>query len=369
MNKMLQQIKIIELESLRGLAAVLIVFFHMPKWSPLLDIAIINNSYLMVDLFFVISGFVIFNSYAARINSGRDLYRFQFLRFWRVYPLHIFFLFFFLAIEIAKYIAANNFGIRSPNSSPFDLNNVSSLIENIFLIQSIIPNNPLTFNHPSWSISVEFYTYLIFGLVILLFKKYSTVLFAGLTFLSITMLTTDLTYGFSYLLRCFSGFFWGCLIAGFFRKNYITIPAYFSTIVLTLMTLFLIMKPYQSYDVLIYLLSGLFILCLVMKNNDRDPVKRLLRSRVLTWLGKISFSVYMVQATVIWLVNQIVRFASNHESVDAYGKSVPVLSSFFTVLTSVIVLSLILVLGNFFYELIEKPYREKSRKCALENLN
>jgi peptidoglycan/LPS O-acetylase OafA/YrhL len=51
--------KIEELESIRGLAALLVVFFHIPKWNIMFDIGIINNAYMMVDLFFVLSGFVI----------------------------------------------------------------------------------------------------------------------------------------------------------------------------------------------------------------------------------------------------------------------------------------------------------------------
>jgi peptidoglycan/LPS O-acetylase OafA/YrhL len=55
--------KIEELESIRGLAALLVVFFHIPIENSYLDIGIIKNGYLMVDLFFVLSGFVIYNSY------------------------------------------------------------------------------------------------------------------------------------------------------------------------------------------------------------------------------------------------------------------------------------------------------------------
>ena len=54
--------KIEELESIRGIAAFLIVFFHLPKWNPILDIGLVNNGYLMVELFFVLSGFVIFRA-------------------------------------------------------------------------------------------------------------------------------------------------------------------------------------------------------------------------------------------------------------------------------------------------------------------
>ena len=97
--------KINELESLRGLAALLVVFFHVPKWNSFLNVGIINNGYLMVELFFVLSGFVIFNAYSNNIKSKRDLMRFQFLRFGRLYPVHILFLLILLLIEVAKYFA------------------------------------------------------------------------------------------------------------------------------------------------------------------------------------------------------------------------------------------------------------------------
>ena len=87
--------KIEELESIRGLAALLVVFFHIPKWNPILNIGIINNGYLMVEVFFVLSGFVIFNAYTNKINTSKDLLRFQFLRLGRLYPVHLTFLLFF----------------------------------------------------------------------------------------------------------------------------------------------------------------------------------------------------------------------------------------------------------------------------------
>src|SRR5580700_3165978 len=102
--------KIQELESIRGLAAMLVVFYHTPRWNPLCNIGIFNNGYIMVDLFFVLSGFVIYSAYAQKINSRPDLGRFQFLRFGRLYPVHITFLFVFLAIELAKYAAKLKYG-------------------------------------------------------------------------------------------------------------------------------------------------------------------------------------------------------------------------------------------------------------------
>jgi peptidoglycan/LPS O-acetylase OafA/YrhL len=166
------QTKIEELESIRGLAALLVVFFHIPKWNTLLDIGIINNGYLMVELFFVLSGYVIHTAYAHKITNKNDLFRFQFLRFGRLYPVHFVFLVAFIFIEIAKYIAQSKLGITSLGVQPFEKNNLTAFIQQLFLIQAIGPTgNTTTFNGPAWSISVEFYTYLIFGICVLFASK------------------------------------------------------------------------------------------------------------------------------------------------------------------------------------------------------
>lgn len=132
--------KIDELESIRGLAALLVVFFHLPKWHPLLDNGLINNSYLMVELFFVLSGFVIFNAYGENIQTKQALLRFQFLRFGRLYPVHLIFLFVTLAIESAKYIAATHFGIQANTSAPFEINSPAAFIKHLLLISAVLPN-------------------------------------------------------------------------------------------------------------------------------------------------------------------------------------------------------------------------------------
>ena len=90
--------KIIQLESLRGIAACMIVLAHLPKWNEGMNINFINNCYLMVDLFFVLSGFVIYNAYIGKLNEIKDLYKFIYLRFSRLYPVHLIFLILFCDI-------------------------------------------------------------------------------------------------------------------------------------------------------------------------------------------------------------------------------------------------------------------------------
>lgn len=364
----LKSAKIEELESIRGLAALLVVFYHIPKWNPVLDIGLVNNGYLMVHLFFVLSGFVIFNAYTEKINSKKDLFRFQFLRFGRLYPVHLLFLFVFLSIEIAKYIASSNFGIHSPNSIPFERNNFSSFVKNIFLISSVLPHELITYNDPSWSISVEFFTYLIFATCILLIKKNNLIFFTALSFISLLMLVTENTFGFEKMLLCLAGFFIGCITAKFtisIKKN---ISQFYSVVAILVIVSFLQLKTTKDFDLLIYFLTAALISTLVLSKNG--ILKTILRLRFLTWLGMISYSVYMSHAAIIWFFNQFIRVVlKKTEVIQINEKTIPQLSQLEAFFAYVLVVSVILIVSVFTYNFIEKPMREKSRRFAFSKLN
>jgi peptidoglycan/LPS O-acetylase OafA/YrhL len=359
--------KIEELESIRGLAAFLIVFYHFPEWNPILDIGLVNNSYLMVDLFFVLSGFVIFNAYAEKITTKKELFRFQLLRFGRLYPVHLLFLFVFLGIEIAKYIASTKFGINSPNTIPFEINNFSAFVKNIFLISSVLPNQLLTYNQPAWSISVEFYTYLVFAAYILFIKKSNVMFFVALSFISLLMLITKNTFGFDNMLRCFGGFFIGCLTAKFTKGIKKNLPNFYSVIAFFTIISFLQLKTTKDFDLLIYLLTAALIATLVLSKNG--ILKTILRFRFLTWLGAVSYSVYMSHGAILWVVNQVIRVVLKKPELAVDGFSTPQLSQPEALFACVVVVSVVLIVSAFVYNFIEKPMREKSRRFAFSKLN
>jgi len=355
--------KIDELESLRGLASFLMVFFHLPKWNPILDIGLLNNGYLMVEFFFVLSGFVIFNAYAEKITTKRDFFRFQLLRFGRLYPLHLIFLFIFLGIEISKYIASTSFNINSPNSTPFETNNFSAFVKNILLISAVLPNQSHSYNYPAWSISVEFYTYLVFAACILLIKKSNVMLFAALSIISVFMLATENTFGFESMLRCLAGFFIGCLTAKLSKNIKQSLPSFYSTIVFTALVSFLQLKTTKDSDLFIYFLTAALIATLVHSTNG--VLNKILRFRFLTWLGSISYAVYMSHAAIEWVVVQVIRvLLKKPEVVGTNGISISQLSQLETLFACVVVASVVLIFSVILYNKIEKPMREKSRRFA-----
>jgi peptidoglycan/LPS O-acetylase OafA/YrhL len=355
--------KIEELESLRGIAAIVIILFHAPKWNPLLDAGIVNNGYLMVELFFVLSGFVIFTAYAEKIESKKDVVRFQFLRFGRLYPIHLVFLTVFVAIEAAKYVASTKLDIKSPNTIPFETNNLSEFFTHLFLLTSALPNQPFTYNYPAWSTSAEIYTYLLFSFCTFFFKGNKNIYFSVFAVVSLLLLATGNTFGFKPLLRCFSGFFIGCLTASFIKSVGLRIPSYVPSLVLVLIILFLHLKTYRDLDVLMFFLSAALIASLVL--SETGWLKTVLNSRPLILLGTISYSVYMSQLAVLWITNQIIRvFLKKHEAIGIDGKSTPQLDQFETLVALSVVVLMVLIVSYFTYTFVEKPIREKTRQIV-----
>jgi peptidoglycan/LPS O-acetylase OafA/YrhL len=360
--------KIEELESIRGIAAFIIIFFHLPKWNPILDIGLLNNGYIMVDVFFVLSGFVIFNAYSTKINTKKDLFRFQLLRFGRIYPVHLLFLIVYLGIEIAKYFIITKLGVGSHNFIPFETNNFSAFLKNIFLISSVLPNQSLTYNFPAWSISVEFYTYLVFAASIIITKKRKVMFFTAVSFISLLMLYTENTFGFDPILRCFAGFFIGCLTANFTKGIEINLPNFYSVIAFFVIFSFIHFKSTKDFDILIYFLTAAMIATIVLSKNG--TLKTILQFRFFTWLGAISYSVYMSHAAIEFLINNFIKFVLKKPIVNLVnGEIIVQLSQLETLFACVVVVSAVLIVSALVHKFIEKPMREKSRRLVFSKLN
>lgn len=321
----------------------------------------------MVELFFVISGFVIFNAYSEKINSRNDLLKFQFLRFARLYPVHLIFLFLFLLIEIGKYLAVSQYEIQNIRVIPFGENNIEALIEQVFLLQSVLPNgHAITFNGPAWSISVEFYTYLVFGLIILFFKRNKTMVISLLCAIPIFLLITKTTFGMENMLRCLAGFFLGCLTAHVLKQFTIILPKYTSLLLFLSIGVYLQIKKEFEFDFLIFFLTALLIASLVL--NANGWLNGILSKKPLIWLGELSYSVYMSQEFVIWgITNFIRRILKLPEIQGANGFWTTPLTLFETMATISLTIIIMLLVSQAVYLLIEKPLRDKSRKLILKN--
>ncbi len=146
------------LDTLRGIAALLVAIFHLS-----------NNrfgfaGYVLVDFFLVLSGFVLAHSYLYRsVAVGK--WEFAVRRFARLWPMHVVALFLMYgAIYYPLYGRFFSEPGSNAHNTPYTLLQHLTLTHNI----GLPPTGPyvLTWNMPSWSISVEFWVNILFILLI-----------------------------------------------------------------------------------------------------------------------------------------------------------------------------------------------------------
>src|ERR1700722_6044334 len=181
------------LTPLRGLAALLVAIFHfemaIARFIPATKTMFFEKCYLMVDLFFVMSGFIILHVYGESFRgavTGSSLRKFVVARFARIYPLH----FFSLALLVILVIALSPAGTY-PNA----IENPAAIATNVFLLQSFYIHNIFTWNIPSWSISAEWAAYMLFPLLALFIDKKK-----ALSVILLSILVVASYYSIMYLL-------------------------------------------------------------------------------------------------------------------------------------------------------------------------
>ena len=302
--------KIKFLESIRGISALVVLLFHLKDTtnSILIHNFLILNGKIFVDFFFVLSGFVIAHSYSSKIHTSIDLLKFKFKRFLRLYPLHILTLIMFIFIEWTKYYFSIKSDIFS-SSVPFSINNMNSFIHNLFLTHAFLSNN--SFNIPSWSISVEFYTYFLFSLIVLFIKNKNMCLFffIGISissslyiiFSSGTITSMENEDGF---VRCCFSFFLGSTIFGL--QSFLRIkPKLVNYLILIFLSLMVISFFIGNNFIGILIFA---IIILISVKEEENYFVKILNFRPLVYLGSISYGIYMFHFLVIWTERQISEF-------------------------------------------------------------
>jgi peptidoglycan/LPS O-acetylase OafA/YrhL len=126
---------------------------------------------LFVDLFFVISGFVICFIYFDRMGTWSAYGGFMKRRFARLVPLHWLTLLAFAGIGVAVY-----FGVHVKVPDRYDW---QCFLPSLLLVHSLNLCHRLTFNYPSWSISVEMLIYLLFPLFCIAARRSPWILVAA----------------------------------------------------------------------------------------------------------------------------------------------------------------------------------------------
>lgn len=299
--------RFVAFDSLRGVAALLVVAFHVfdggvaPGWF------FARHGWVFVDFFFVLSGFVIAGAYGNRLAQGFPVLRFMLLRLGRIFPLHLAILALYVSGEIALLLA-----------SPADMRaafqgerNLRDLALTATLTQAFIYPTPLGWNAPSWSISVEIWLYAATALawrlagrggwlVLALAAVAAWSLLASGFASWVTPLNPDLVRGvagFGLGVCCWT--LWTHGAASFLR----TLPRSANSVLEAACLAGL--AAVLALELPIHLADLVFALTVICFATDRGVVARLLGAWPFFWAGVLSYSIYLGHSVVLLVLARL----------------------------------------------------------------
>ncbi|MDO9608237.1 MAG: acyltransferase [Brevundimonas sp.] len=312
---------------------------------------LVDKGYLGVELFFVLSGFILSHVYLQSAGEKRFSYRgFLWARVARVYPLHIATL-----VGVGLLAAA---ALVAGMSVDGNVLSWASLPANLLMVHAWGLAPVAGWNHPSWSISAEWFAYLCFPLFAFVFwrarEKPVAAVVGAAAFLAVLYYGFERVAGFPLTeatirwgaLRIVPCFALGCALYLVYRKAPLKAPWTASAVSFCLMVL---SAALGLWDGITVLLAGALILSLASLPNEQAGW---LASRPAVYLGEISYSVYMV--CVPWKLLAVNLAA---KLTDAPDKQLQLF-------VWLAILALLPVVAAVSYHLVEHPARKALRGMA-----
>lgn len=311
-----------QLAGLRGICAWWVVLFHslglMGGSVPAPIAKFIAHGYLAVDLFFLLSGFVIFLSYHASLSKDfpQSVGRFYWARFARIYPLHAVMLGGYLLLYLAFQLFSS--GGAAPDSYTW-----SSFFQSVILVHMWIGAD-LTWNVPSWSISSEWFVYLFFPLIAYGLRRLRAGIANHLLTIAFGAVLLHLVYAYQgtvslgadisrmALIRTLLEFVMGVYVGSLYVNYREFLEKYRLVFLVGFLGLCVFYAAATLPDYSIIPLA--FALLIAYLSVTSSGVTAALSHPTLVYLGEISYSTYMVHYLVYDLLKA--GFMSNNHEVN-----------------------------------------------------
>lgn len=337
------------LDAFRGLAALFVVLYHMPVINgTLTSLVFFQKSSVLVEFFFILSGFVLAHSYARRKLNFKS---FLVSRAFRLYPLHLF----MLAVFVFLYGVR---GLMLPGEDAFQgANSLSELLPNALLIHSWSTNFiGVSFNYPSWSISIEFGLYMIFyGTLYLPSYKLKRLVWGLVGLVFFLLLTLNNIPQF----RGLSCFFIGVYIYEVIYRGGLSIASIslrVATVIEVILIIFAVVSI--SSDVVFYrnVNIAIFSFLVLFFSLELGGISKLLSKPILQNVAQKSYSIYLVHAAVLLVFTWALQIFANAFDFDAYQRSgqIDFGSGLVNNLYVLLQLIVVLVVASLTYKYIEK---------------
>ena len=352
------------LDALRGICALLVALYHFQANGLIARSLLVQNGWLFVDYFFVLSGFVIAHSYSERLRQGAvSVGRFMALRMGRVYPLHIAVLLAFVALELVLVLGGETiaqFVTREPFTGSRDW---GALAQSIFLLQSFGIDGGRGWNGPAWSIAAEMWTYLLFALIFVAARRWfvwitAVVAVAAAAWLLLNAPNLHVTFE-GGIVRCIFGFSIGVLTYQAYRR-FGGMAGAMSEIAALAAVIGFVSVAQGAWTFLAPLVFAVTMMALATQSG---PVSAVLRKPFFQLLGLISYSLYMVHIFVQGRLGEVLQVTNIVDiSVDAQGRTLLTGSPWVGDAVTLAMLALVIGVSWLSYRTVEKPGRDLSRR-------
>ena len=361
------------LDALRGVAALIVVMFHFHVSGAIAQLAIVRHGWLLVDFFFVLSGFVLSHAYGDALAQRREpVLSFMARRLGRVYPLHLVMLLLFVALELL--LSSGQFGAVSHRQPFTGTRSATAIISNLALLHSFGVESRLTWNIPSWSIAAEVWTYLVFALVLAHAGRRGRAVMVGLALLAAAALIrwspftlyTSFAMGF---VRCLYGF--GLGIGAHMLHRRWPVGAAGGVLEWIVAAAALSFIGWAPHGPVIMLAPVTFAGLVWVFAADRGWLSRALHARWCAATGLVSYSIYMTHGFVQGRINDAITLLGPRSGMviahgalatsDGVGDRI-VGAPWLGDALMIGMLALVIAVSHASYRLIEAPGRAAARR-------
>ena len=351
------KVRIKSLDSIRGLAALLVVFLH--SWTGFNNCGNLQFYELFcgtipVMIFFVLSGFVLTNSLSSvqSTNYYFEVVGFYIRRIFRIIPLTLASLIF--SLILSKYYSESFHTNYAGDSLKYVIGRIVKTSPHVD-IWDVILLNKTYLNPPLWTIRPELIcsALLPFAVCLVNSKPKSKI---PILLISALFLYLNGSSGWSFSLAYFFAFYLGTLVFMYqkelkkFNKKQCAIT------IGGLMSLLVTASYFKFNNLIIISLfsSGVILLGLWEK---QFVILKILESPLLVWLGKISFSLYLLHVPIVlWIWSQLDKHYEFFFQINPpyFVKSLFVL----------LVLSISLTIAHFSEKYLERPSNNFGHKLS-----
>jgi len=342
-----------QIDGLRALAVLSVIFYHLDL--ELFGTKIFEGGFIGVDIFFVISGYLI----TRIISNDLDQGKFKFSTFYkrrvrRILPALVlvkiitipFFIYFYLPLEL------KNISLQILYSLGFLSNFYFWKLEKDYSLEGL--DSP--FLH-TWSLSVEEQFYIIFPLTLVLLKrKFAAylipifiILIIGNLFVSNFLSKHFPTFSFYMIIGRLWEFFLGSITFLVEKKNYnkkidTSLSLFFSIIgLLLILSSLFFFKQSWSHPSLVTLLPLMGTILVLYFCDKRNFISSFLSFRPLVGIGLLSYSLYLWHFPILSLMN----LASTNKIINFFEVKFLLITFFMSTVS---------------YFIVEKKLRKKSTK-------